>query len=269
MGDLTIDYIDTHKKDPFFVFLSFTAVHTPMQAKKEDLALFERHPRQTLAAMTWAMDRSVGNVLKKLEEEKILENTLIFFLSDNGGSPHNDSSVGPLNGFKGVEFEGGHRVGYAMMWKEKIQGGKTYNEMVSSLDIFATSIAAAGMKKSIGKKLDGVDLVPFVEGRKKGHPHDVLFWRMGRANGARFNNYKYLSADGCGSVLYDLTSDLGETRNIKENKKKLHDKIESKFKEWESTCVDKAWGVSEGWDKVICTMICSEEISLVLCRQVN
>ena len=247
LGDITIDYIDKNKSNPFFVFLSFTAVHTPMQAKKEDLALFKGHPRQTLAAMTWAMDRAVGNVLKKLEDEKLLNNTLIFFLSDNGGSPKNTSSVEPLKGYKGVEFEGGHRVAYAMMWKNKLKGGVTNDQMVSSMDIFATSIKAAGIEKTTGKPLDGVDLVPYLTGENKGTPHKTLFWRMGRANAMRYNNYKMIAADEVGSVLYDLDADITESKNIKDSKTETYSLLRDEYSKWEEGTIEKLWNVSHGW----------------------
>ena len=131
-----------------------------MQATEEDLARFEGHPRQKLAAMTWAMDRSIGNVLKKLEEEGLRENTLVFFMSDNGGPTRsNTASNYPLKSTKGLEFEGGHRVPFIFSWTGVFNGGSTFEGLTSTLDIFKTVTNAANIQWK-GNRLDGVDLLP-------------------------------------------------------------------------------------------------------------
>ncbi len=250
LGEQTIKFIDENKGNPYFIFLSFNAVHTPMQATKEDLERFKGHPRQKLAAMTWAMDRAVGNVLSKLEQEKMLENTIVVFLSDNGGSPHNQSSCAPLKGFKGVEFEGGHRVPFCIMWKSKIKEGIKNDMLVSSLDIFPTVIKAAGIKETTGKKLDGVDLMPYLNEVKSGHPHNELFWRMGLWSAVRYQNYKLVSAEGVGQVLYDLDKDLGETKDISGEDVKILKKINEGYTAWEKGTIEKLWPGKKEWDDV-------------------
>lgn len=249
LGQQCIDFIDDNKENPFLAILSFNAVHTPMQATEEDLALFSDHSRQKLAAMTWAMDRAVGEVIKKLEEEKLLDNTIVFFLSDNGGSPHNSSTVTPLKGFKGLEFEGGQRVAYAMMWKNQLQGGVVNDQLVSSLDIMATAVAAAGIENTPGKPLDGVDLMPYLKGNKEGVPHEELYWRMGNWEAMRMGSYKYLNAQKVDDILYDLKSDISETTDIRDQETEIHQLMKEKYEKWEEGTIDKLWDVSEGWNE--------------------
>ena len=171
-SEKAVEFIN-ESSQPFMMYLSYNAVHTPMQATAEDLAKFEGHPRQKLAAMTYALDRGVGTVVRGLKESGKFDNTLIFFLSDNGGATTNQSSNYPLKGFKGNKFEGGHRVPYFVVWKNGISAGKHYDGLVSSLDIFATAIDAAGISKT-RNKLDGVSLLRYLQG-KKGEPHEVLY----------------------------------------------------------------------------------------------
>lgn len=166
-SEKAVEFIN-ESSQPFMMYLSYNAVHTPMQATAEDLAKFEGHPRQKLAAMTYALDRGVGTVVRGLKESGKFDNTLIFFLSDNGGATTNQSSNYPLKGFKGNKFEGGHRVPYFVVWKNGISAGKHYDGLVSSLDIFATAIDAAGISKT-RNKLDGVSLLPYLKGKKENH----------------------------------------------------------------------------------------------------
>ena len=154
LGDKTVEFIVQNKDQPWFAFLSFNAVHTPMQATVEDMLRFEGHSRQKLAARTWAMDRAVGKVLIKLEEAGIMDNTMIFFFSDNGGpTSSNTSSNLPLKSQKGYEFEGGHRVPFVIQYKQEIEGGGKLDGLTSAFDLFPTMMAAAGVAESGGKAL--------------------------------------------------------------------------------------------------------------------
>jgi len=125
--DVAINYIKEAKEDPFCLFLSYTAPHTPMDAKKEHLQMFQGHPRQKLAAMLWSVDEGIGRVIQTLDDMKLRDNTLIFFLSDNGGSTNNKSDNGRLKGFKGTKFEGGQRVPFVVSWPAKVPANKRYD----------------------------------------------------------------------------------------------------------------------------------------------
>jgi arylsulfatase A-like enzyme len=176
--------------------------------------------------MVSAVDDGVGLLMNKLKQLKIDENTLVIFLSDNGGPEQdNASDNGELRGGKGSLFEGGIRVPFAMQWPGKIAAGTEYRSPVISLDIFATIAAnVAGLKKPINP-LDGVDLMPFLQRTRKDVPHDYLFWRQ-------YDQKKYAVIDGAGMkaltmndstvAMYQLTRDISEEVNVAaENRSRL------------------------------------------------
>ncbi|MBL4560914.1 MAG: sulfatase-like hydrolase/transferase [Labilibaculum sp.] len=250
LGDKAIEYIDKQKDNPFFIYLSFNAVHTPMQATKEDLKRYDGHARQDLAAMTWAMDRAIGKLVNKLKKEKIYENTLIFFLSDNGGAHSNQSSCLPLKGWKGNKFEGGHRVPFVMSWPQELKGGQKYHSLTSALDIYATAYELAGGKESPGKKLDGTNLIPFVKGENKKAPHEQLFWRKGGMAATREGDWKLIRLDNYGCRLYNVSNDLGETKDLQNEEKFQMNKMKQSLENWESNLMNPLWTEDKYWNEV-------------------
>ena len=234
LADAAVDYLDKQKDSgrPFMMYLAFNAVHTPMEATKEDMERFEGHHRQKLAAMTWAVDRGIGKVVDKLKKEDMYENTLIFFLSDNGGAHNNMSSNYPLKGFKGNKYEGGIRVPFFVTFGGKYKG--VCDGLSSSLDIFSTSIAAAGIDKATLKNpIDGVDLMPYMRGEKNGDPHETLFWRKERKSAVRMGDYKLINVEGIGKRLYNLKDNLGEDMDLSQSNPELCKEMKDKYKEWE------------------------------------
>jgi len=250
LGDKAVDFIGKNKDKPFFIYWAPNAVHTPMEATAEDLALFEGHSRQKLAAMTWALDRAVGNITDKLEKEGLLENTLIFFLSDNGGATNNQSTNFPLKGFKGNKFEGGHRVPFFVTWSSAINGGITFNGLNSSLDIYATALDAANQKTSEANTLDGVSLIPYLTGKKPGNPHSELFWRKDKMAAARMGNYKLIRVEKLPSVMYGLNNDLGETVNLVSTDPEHYQQLDSALKNWETKTIAPLWTEGAQWDTI-------------------
>lgn len=247
LGDQSVKYIEDNKDNPFFMYLAYNAVHTPMQAKKEDLEKYKNHPRQYLAAMTWSLDENVGKLQAKLKELGIADNTLIYFLSDNGGAANNTSSGGPLKGWKGNKFEGGHRVPFVVSWPAQIKGGQTFNGLSSSLDIFTTSMAAANIKKDEDLILDGANLLPYLKGEKTGDPHQQLFWRKLEEAGARVGDYKMVRLQGYGATLYNLEEDLGENKNLQEIDQNKFNQLDNALKNWESKMMEPLWGEPRNW----------------------
>ena len=250
LGDKAVDFIGKNKDKPFFIYWAPNAVHTPMEAKTEDLALFDGHPRQKLAAMTWALDRAVGNIVAKLEKEGLLENTLIFFLSDNGGAANNQSTNFPLKGFKGNKFEGGHRVPFFVSWASGIKGGRTFDGLTSSLDIYATALDAVNEKTYEVNNLDGVSLIPYLTGKKQGDPHSELFWRKDNMASVRVGDYKLIRVEKLPSVLYNLADDLGETNNLSATDEKDFRELSSELENWEKETIKPLWTEGAAWDTI-------------------
>lgn len=250
LGDYSVQYIEENKDKPFFMYLSYNAVHTPMEAKEIDLEKYKNHPRKELAAMTWSLDENIGKLRTKLKELNLHDNTLIYFLSDNGGAHNNQSSSGELKGWKGNEFEGGHRVPFIVSWPNKIEKGWTFNGLTSSLDIFKTSIAAADIQLDKEITLDGKNLIPYLTKEKIGSPHQELYWRKLDESAARLNNYKLVKLNGYGSVMYDLENDLGETKDISTQDSIKFKELKNNFKQWESQLMNPLWGEDEQWEEI-------------------
>lgn len=247
LGDQSVKFVEENKDQPFFMYLAYNAVHTPMDAKKEDLEKFKGYKRQKLAAMTWSLDENIGKLLDKLKELNLRENTLVYFLSDNGGAHNNQSSTGPLKGFKGNEFEGGHRVPFVISWPKNIKDGQTFQGLTSSLDIFPTSLAAAKINPSKDLLLDGVNLLPYLNGKKEGNPHQQLFWRKLEESAARYGDYKIVSLDNYRSVLYNLKNDLGETKDLSKTQPQKLDSLLQFYNKWESKLMNPLWDEGDEW----------------------
>ena len=170
LSDNAVKFIDNNSDNPFFLYLSYNAPHTPLQATKKDLDRnkhIDIEKRRTYAAMVSSMDDGIGLILDKLEEKNISDNTIVVFFSDNGGVEwYNFSDNGVLRGIKGDFFEGGIRVPFTMQWPNKIKAGIKYDKPIIALDIFATAAVAATAEKYIKNEIDGVDLLPYLNGDK-------------------------------------------------------------------------------------------------------
>ncbi|MFO0945867.1 MAG: sulfatase [Planctomycetota bacterium] len=244
------DFINRHATEPFFLYLPFNAVHTPMQATNKYLDRFksiENEKRRSYAAMLSAMDDAVGAVLTRIHDLKLEDDTLVFFISDNGGPPSaNASNNGPLHGAKGSVWEGGIRVPFVVRWPSRVPAGKTYDKPVISLDIFPTILAAAGVSKPEQAKFDGVNLLPFLSGEKQESPHDRLYWRFGSQHALRQGNWKLVHVAGESDKLYDLVADLGETKNLATEKPETLSELQKAYASWNSELVEPLWQRQEG-----------------------
>ncbi len=250
LGNKAAEYIRQNKHQPFFMYWAPNAVHTPMEASEADLERFKNHPRQKLAAMTFALDRAIGKMMDELKTQGIQDNTLVFFLSDNGGAHNNQSINLPLKGFKGNEYEAGHRVPFLVSWPEKFKGGNRFDGLSSSLDIFATSLAAAKAKTKNDKSLDGVSLLPYLEKKVTGNPHKELFWRKDFAAAMRYNDYKMVKVQGLGYRVYNLKNDLGEVNGIKGSDTKIFNSMKQELDRWESNKMKPIWTEGKAWDTI-------------------
>ena len=233
-----VNYIEKYKTQPFFMYLAYNAPHTPLQATEKYLSRFDtiKDPkRKTYAAMVSAVDDGVGVIMDKLEKLGIAENTILFFLSDNGGPEKaNASNNGVLKGGKSDLFEGGIHVPFVMKWPKKIEAGQVYNAPIISLDILPTILAQVAIPIKTKNPLDGVNLMPYLSGNNKGTPHDFLYWR-------KFDDNYYAVRNGTGDkivvkagdkMLFNLNKDISENENILKIKMGSFEQLQKKYEEW-------------------------------------
>lgn len=241
-----VAFLQNNRGKPFFLYLPFNAVHAPLQATETYLGRFTsiKDPRRrTFAAMTSALDDAVGLILRRLEDLKLGDDTLIFFISDNGGStPATTSGNGPLRGHKGQLFEGGIRIPYLIQWKKHLPAGKVYEYPVSSLDIHPTAIVAAGGAIADQWHLDGVDLLPYLLGKKTTRPHETLYWRKGKAHAIRDGDWKLLFTQRLAKpALFDLAKDIGETQDLSLAMPEKVAKLTAEYDAWNALMAVPAW----------------------------
>ncbi len=243
-SEAAVEFVETNKDDPFFLFLSYNAPHSPLQATEKYLARFPKleGKRKVYAAMVSAVDDGVGLLIDKLDQLKLTENTIIFFLSDNGGpESKNGSDNGSLRGAKGDAWEGGFRVPFAVQWKGVIPAGTEYHQPVSSLDIMGTIVDLAGAPADPARPLDGVNLIPYLTGAEKGAPHDAIYLRKfdGGKYTVRHGDHKLIIQwKGGAPELYNLEEDIGEKNNIAAQHPEKVQQLESLRKQWDSELID-------------------------------
>jgi arylsulfatase A-like enzyme len=238
-------FIKRHHEEPFFFYCAYRAPHVPLDAPQKFLGRFpgkmpERR-RQALAMIS-AMDDGVGQIVSTLREYNLEEDTLVFYIGDNGaplkihkldspgGGPGWDGSLNdPLNGEKGMLSEGGIRVPFVVRWKGQIQGGQVYDQPVISLDVAATAVALAGLRAD--PKLDGVNLIPFLNKEARGVPHETLFWRWIAQSAVREGQWKYLRG-GTREYLYDVEADREEKHNLLTQHPEIVKRLSAKLENW-------------------------------------
>lgn len=237
-------FIDAHRREPWFVYLPFNAVHAPLQALDKYRERFRDIPdekRRTFASMLSALDDNVGLVLSKVQALGLENDTFIVFVSDNGGPTRNTTSGNsPLNGYKAQVWEGGIRVPFLMQWKGRIPAGKVLDQPVIQLDLHPTALAVAGVPVPTEAKLDGVNLLPYLTGENPGAPHDALFWRFGAQRAVRKGDWK-LTDLGDGPKLFNLATDIGEKDNLAAVHPGKVQELEADYKAWNAKNVDAKW----------------------------
>jgi len=250
-----VSYMTTNAQagTPFFMFLSYNAPHVPMEAPQDYLDRFPditNDLRKTHAAMVSALDDGIGEVLQSLDDLGIATNTLVILLSDNGGPTETTTALNtPLRGFKGNIFEGGVRVPFIARWPGRLPAGTNYNEMVSSMDIFATSVALAGGTMPSDRPMDGVNLMPFLLGETNGVPHEQLFFRVGGGEiwAVRDGDWKWMNnPTNPGPLLVQLAADgTGEFIDLSSNETARVAAMEAAFTAWDAQMIEPLWGAGE------------------------
>jgi arylsulfatase A-like enzyme len=252
-------FIESHQKESWLLCLTFNAVHNPMHATGKYLDRFPQiqdERRRTYAAMMAAMDDAIGAVVARIAQLGLEENTLIFFISDNGGPVVNGSSNGPLRGYKAQTWEGGIRVPFLVRWKGRLPAGKLYDQPVIQLDILPTALAAAGVELRPDWKLDGVDLLPHLEGRVSKAPHSALYWRFAQHMAIRMGDWKLVKApdgptpelrrrtaedDATGARLFNLAVDIGEKTDLAQREPERVKAMAAAWKAWNAELAEPRW----------------------------
>ncbi len=246
-----LSFIDRHQSSPFFMYVAYNAVHVPQQAPPKYLDRFanvQDRSRKLMLAMLSAEDDGVGKILAKLHDCGLEENTLVVFLSDNGGpTAENASRNAPLRGFKGQVWEGGIRIPFMMRWKGQIPPGRVLDQPVISLDLFPTALVATGAAPPKNVALDGVNLLPLVEGKSDAKPHDVLYWRFTPQWAIRDGDYKLEQARDGVRRLFDLSKDMREQTDLMASEPDVAKRLQARFDAWNKELKDPLWpGRQEG-----------------------
>lgn len=248
-----VDFVQRNADRPFLLYLAYNAVHSPLQGADSYMSRFRQIDdihRRIFAAMLGNLDDSVGQVMAALQQHDLERDTLIFFLSDNGGPTRElTSSNLPLRGEKGSMYEGGIRVPFLVRWPGTIPAARVDDRPVISLDIFATAMAVAGATLPRREIFDGVNLLPYLTGDSKAIPHETLFWRAGSKAALRHQNWKLVRNAPRGQApdwqLFDLAADLSETTNLAEEKEAKRDELVGRWESLNAEMISPLWSPSQ------------------------
>ena len=254
------DFIQRNQGRPWFLYLAFNAVHTPMDATDDRLEKFSQvtdKQRRTYNAMMLAMDEAIDAVMKKLAETGEDQNTLVMFISDNGGPSMpgvtvNGAVNSPLRGSKRTTLEGGIRVPFLVSWPGRVRPGR-FEKPVIQLDLAATAIAAAGLE--LDPQIEGVSLTPFLDGTRSDDPHNAVYWRFGKQMAVRSGDFKLVRYDSnadtltgksnqpvTAAKLYNLAADIGETQDLAAAMPEKVQELQGLWDAWNKNNVAPLWG---------------------------
>ncbi|WP_437185365.1 sulfatase [Planctomicrobium sp. SH668] len=240
-----VDFIDRQNEDPFFLYLAYNAVHSPLQASPADLealSSIKDEKRRSYAGLLVALDRGVGQLLAKLHEKKLDENTLVIFLSDNGGPLGTTASNAPLRGQKSTTWEGGIRVPFVFRWKGHLPAGTVYDKAIAQIDILPTALALAGNPVKEADQIDGVDVLPYLNGENSGTPHEYLYWRFDQQTAIINGDWKLVKGPQTEvPLLINLKDDIREENDLSSQEPKRVKALQEKWNEWNKTLVEPAW----------------------------
>ena len=260
LTDAALTFIDDNQDRPFFIYLSYNAVHSPFEAREEDLensVQVQPDIRWKVAAMTRSLDANVGRLQSKLDNLDLTENTLIVFLNDNGGTPSGAHSNGSLRGFKGTYWEGGIRVPFVIFWPARLPRGTRFDHPVSALDLLPTCLAAAGKEINPAWGMDGANLLPYLSGERSGAPHERLFWRFWRVSAVREGPWKLVRVAEnplkeergllAPLMLVNIDEDPAEITNLAEHYPEKAKELLDHILTWEQALAQPRWYDGSDW----------------------
>lgn len=248
-------FMEHHKDKPWFLYLAYNAVHTPLEVLKK---YGDRVPkrirddeRRGYLSLLIGLDDAVGRVTANLRESGKDKDTLIFFFSDNGGSgrksflAYNTGVNTPLRGDKGQTLEGGIRVPFFVSWPGKIPAGTTYDQPVITLDILPTAGVVAGA--AADAETDGVNLLPHLTGEVTRAPHEALYWRFSPQKAVRKGKWKLVdwrdfdTKKESGWQLYDLSKDIGERNDLAKAEPRVAAELSAAWEQWNKRNTAPLW----------------------------
>jgi arylsulfatase A-like enzyme len=253
--DEAIGFMDRPAEKPWFLYLAYNAVHTPLEIvekhKNRIPADVTNPARRGYLSLLLGLDDALGRVMTHLSKTGKDKNTLVFFFSDNGGSgrkpflAYNTGVNAPLRGDKGQTLEGGIRVPFFVSWPGKLPAGKVYEQPVIALDVLPTALNAAGMMAPT--ICDGVDLLPHLKGEARVLPHTSLFWRFGPQKAVRHGQWKLVDwrdhdkKKNSGWQLYDLTNDIGEQHDLAASQPQIVAQLRQEWEKWNAKNMPPLW----------------------------
>ncbi len=258
--DEALGFMNRNAAKPWFLYLAYNAVHTPLEIaeklKSRIPASVTDENRRGYLSLLLGLDDAIGRINTELKAKH--PNTLVFFFSDNGGSgrkpffAYNTGINTPLRGDKGQTLEGGIRVPFFVSWPGQLPAGKTYDHPVSAMDVLPTACATANAKQPDG--VEGVNLLPYLKGEKADAPHETLAWRFGPQKAIRRGNWKLVdfrdmaAKTQSGWQLYDLSTDIGETKNLAAEKPELVAELSKAWDDWNAKNMPPQWHGSPNED---------------------
>ena len=245
-----VSFINRHKGEPFFLYVAYNAVHSPPEAPDEDIKnVTGNKKRDTLMAMIKHLDLGVGKIVSSLKKHNIFDNTLLIFLTDNGGSKTMSANNAPLRGFKQMDYEGGVHVPFVVSWPAQLKGGKKCEVPMWSIDLFATALDAAGLPMPKEKALDGKSILPALKGETE-KLHDEFYWSSAGEKGKwaiRSGNWK-LVAEKKRIELFNLKKDLSETTDLAAKHPKVVSELTAKYNAWLDEMADPVSKQAKRWN---------------------
>jgi len=245
-----VGFINRHKEESFFLYVAYNAVHSPPEAPDEDIKnVTGNKKRDTLMAMIKHLDLGVGEIVSSLKKHNIFDNTLLIFLTDNGGSKTMSANNAPLRGFKQMDYEGVVHVPFIVSWPAQLKGGKKCEVPMWSIDLFATALDAAGLPMPKEKALDGKSILPALKGETE-KLHDEFYWSSAGEKGKwaiRSGNWK-LVAEKKRIELFNLKKDLSETTDLAAKHPKVVSELTAKYNAWLDEMADPVSKQAKRWN---------------------